>query len=98
MEFGIHNFGDAFRLLIFIVCVICLVLLAYQFFKRRALWNPKTRDYWFALVMWSVAGVVIGADGLFHDRALNPRTILVTIAALATLNALHRKGKWGADD
>lgn len=90
--------GDILRLIILIVCLACLVMLAGRFMTRHGRWNPKTRDYWFAMVTWSLAGVFIGVQGLMEELPISPRTILVTMAALVTFNGLRRTGGWGDND
>jgi hypothetical protein len=90
--------GDWLRLLIFITCATCLLVLAFRLVTRGRKWNPKTRDIWFAMMTWSLAGVFIGVQGIQESLSISPRTLLVTIAALVTLNALRRSGEWGDDD
>lgn len=94
-DFYISSAGDWLRLLIFVACTSCLIFLAIRFVKRRKDWNAKTRDYWFAMTTWSLAGAAIGVQGIYEHIPISPRTVLVTVAALVTLNGLRRQGGWG---
>lgn len=86
------------RIVILVVCGTCLILLGHRLIQKRHLWNTKTRDYWFAMVAWSFAGFEIAVQGIYEHTPLSARTVLVTIAALATLHGLRQKGGWGADE
>lgn len=86
---------DIWRLALLVVCVGCIGLLAVRMKTNGRNWNPKTRDYWFALLMWCIAGVVLAVEGIIRDSIFSIRLVFVTAAALVTLNGLRRKGSWG---
>lgn len=89
---------DYYRLAILIVCVICTVMLTNRFIRHRKAWNSKTIDYWYSMMMWSIAGSVIAVEGIRLDSPFSVRTVFVSLAAVVSLRGLMRKGSWGHDD
>jgi hypothetical protein len=89
------DWTDAWRLGLFVVTLSSLILLTCRVCRHGKNWNPKTKDYWFALVMWSLAGLVVSIEGVIRDSTFGMRLVFVTAAALVTLNGLRRKGAWG---
>lgn len=86
---------DWVRLCVFVISVVCLIKLSMRYHINGKDWNTKTLDYWYALVMWCAAGVVLTAQGVYLNRPFTPGTVFVTAAALVTLRGLARKGEWG---
>lgn len=71
--------------------VLCVLLLLVRFFQHRKEWDTVTRDYWWTLVLWSVAAIAIGTQGLIEHRKLTIGLVFVSIAAAATPLGLKRK-------
>lgn len=84
------------RVAIFVMCAGSVLTLLMRFKNNRDNWNAKTRDYWYALVSWSVAGMVIAVEGIRHDTPFGVRTVFVTVSAVVSLIGLRRKGDWGS--
>lgn len=86
------------------VRLFCFFVSAYSFVfllvRYRAgggrEWNVKTKDYWFALVMWSLSGCVFTIQGIVLNRPLTPGFVFLIAAILVTGKGLSRKGDWGA--
>ncbi len=92
------TFTDVYRVMVILVCALSLVILTKRFIKNRKHWNAKTRDYWYALTMWSFTGVVIGVEGIRQGTPFNVRIVFVSVAALVSLFGLRRRGSWGSDN
>lgn len=86
---------DVWRLLVLLISLRCLFLLGLRFAKHSSKWNTKTRDYWFAMVMWCVAGVAIPIEGILRDSPIGGRLVFLTMASVVTLKALVSSGAWG---
>lgn len=89
------DWHDYWRLINLLVAAVCVFLLGRRFAKNGVNWNTKTRDYWYALVMWCVAGFAISLEGIVRDSPLGARLVFTTAAVLVTLKGLTRKGTWG---
>jgi hypothetical protein len=91
----VDDWHDYLRMLNLLVSATCIYLLSHRFAKKSNSWNSKTRDYWFALVMWSVAGAALSIEGIIRDSPSGARLVFILSAAIATLVGLLRKGSWG---
>jgi hypothetical protein len=89
---------DFWRVGIILVCVGCLWFLAKRYRANSDTWNEKTRDYWFSLVMWSLAGGVLAIQGMVLNFPFGPGLVFVTAAALVSLKGLLKQGEWGGSD
>jgi uncharacterized membrane protein len=89
---------DLYRGVVFLVCLASFVILMFRFVRHRKKWNAKTRDYWYALSMWSFAGMVIAFEGIRQHTPFGVRILVVSVAALVSLFGLRRRGSWGAGD
>lgn len=87
---------DSWRVLVAVSCTWALWILHTRFIKHGESWNPKTRDYWFSLVMWCLAGLVLSIQNVFLNAPLGPSLVFSTMAAMVTIRGLCRKGEWGA--
>lgn len=92
---GVNDWHDFVRVLAFFISVFCLVKLGIRYQQAGRNWNVKTKDYWFALVMWSLAGCVFTVQGVVLDRPFTPGFVFLTAAILVTGKGLARKGSWG---
>lgn len=88
---------DIVRILAFFVSLYCLVTLLVRYRQGNVTWNTKTKDYWFALMMWSLSGCVFTVQGLVLDRPFTPGFVFLTAAILVTGKGLSRKGIWGSE-
>lgn len=95
---GFDQWHDYWRLLIAISSLYCIFLLVKRFRDNRDTWNEKTRDYWFSLLMWTLAGVVGCAQGIFFNYPFGPSLVFTTAAVVVSLKGLLRKGDWGGSD
>lgn len=93
-----NDWYDWWRALLFLICVASLVLLGLRYFGNRECWNEKTKDYWYSMVMWTLAGLTISIEGVVRDSPLGVRLVIVTAASLVSLKALAKKGPWGGSD
>lgn len=93
--YGFDQWHDFLRVVIFAVSLYSVVYLLRRFPQSGQSWNPKTKDYWFALLMWSIAGCAFTIQGVILDRPFTPATVFLSAAVLVTGRGLHRKGGWG---
>lgn len=92
------DWHDFLRLFNAIVCAIALFLLWKRFLQSKNSWNTKTRDYWYAVVMWCVAGFAIAIEGVVRDSSMGARPVILFVAGVVTLKGLLKKGSWGSSD
>ena len=93
---GINEWHDIVRVVAFFVSLFCLVRLVIRYRKSHGEWNVKTNDYWFAMLMWSLAGCVFTVQGIVLDRPFTPGFVFMTAAILVSGKGLSRKGSWGS--
>lgn len=86
------------RFLVLLLSLWCCYKLLWRFRKFGDNYTGKTKDYWYALLMWAVVGVVTMAQGIYLNRPLTPATIIIAAAVLVTGKGLHSKGSWGGDE
>jgi hypothetical protein len=79
----------------FCVSIFCVAVLLIRWRQKSAGWNEKTKDYWYALLMWSLAGCVFTVQGIVLDRPFTPGFVFLIAAILVTGKGLHQKGDWG---
>lgn len=91
----INDWHDIVRLATLLMAFCSLYLLGSRFKVGHKEWNTKTRDYWFASVLWMLASIVLSVEGLLEDRPLEPRLVCYFLATALTLKALLRKEEWG---
>lgn len=91
----LNDWHDSIRVIIFVMSLYSL----YKLVQARRLsggeWNTKTNDYWFAMLMWVLAGHALTVQGVLLDRPFTPAFVFLTAAILTTAKGLHRKGSWG---
>lgn len=85
------------RAIVCLVCAFSFVRLLWRFWKYGKNWNGKTRDYWYSLTMWSLAGMSLTAESIIRQAPFRYSIVFVTAAAAASLIGLRRKGGWGSD-
>jgi hypothetical protein len=85
------------RAVVGIVCLLSFLRLLYRFALHRDEWNPKTRDYWYALTMWSFAGLALSVEALIRHSPFRYSLVFVSAAAIVSMIGLRRKGGWGSD-
>lgn len=93
----VDEWHDWLRLANLVISFSCVYILGQRFSKSGADWNVKTKDYWFALVMWSVAGSALAIEGIFRDSSPGARLVFLFIASAVTLKGLLRRGSWGSN-
>lgn len=93
----LNDWHDFVRVVVFLISIYCCVTLVNRYRKNSSRWNPKTLDYWYALLAWSVVGVVGSIQGIYFDLPFSPGVVVTTAAALVTGKGLHQKGSWGGD-
>lgn len=91
----LDDWHDLIRVALGLVSLGCIFLLGTRFRQNSWKWNTKTRDYWFALVMWSIAAVVLAIEGVLRDSDFGARLVFCTIAASVTLKGLASRSSWG---
>lgn len=93
----INNWHDWLRLAAFFVSLYSFAMLVYRYQTGGGKnWNVKTKDYWFALVMWSLSGCAFTIQGIALDRPFTPGFVFLIAAILVTGKGIRRKGDWGA--
>ena len=93
----IDDWYDVARAINLIILGFCLFYLAKTFLASSQNWNRKTQEYWYAMNMWCLAGLVSSLEAIILDLQLSSRIILTLVAAFATLRAITRKDRWGGD-
>lgn len=88
----------AARIIIFVVCAISFVLLIKRFRTSSSTWNPKTRDYWYALTMWTFAAAAANLESVVRHLTGRYSIVFTAMAAFTTLSGVLRKGSWGGPD
>lgn len=86
---------DTVRVIGFIACFSCFVVLLLRYRKNHWSWNVKTTDYWFALAVWTFTGSASSVEGIVLDTEPGFRLVFIIAGGLVTLKALLRKGAWG---
>lgn len=94
----IHPFDwhDFVRVIAFCVAVYSFVTLINRFRKSGSDWNTKTKDYWYALTMWSLAGSVLTVQSILLDRPFTPGFVFLITGILVTGKGVHNKSDWGS--
>ena len=92
------NVLTLFRVIVFLISIASFICLVIGFVRHRDRWNSKTRDYWYALTMWSLVGASVTYEGIQKDTPMHYSTVFVIAAAVVSLIGFRRKGKWGSDD
>lgn len=91
----LNDWHDYLRVVVFFVSVYGFFALLFRFKNRSEGWNTKTRDYWFALLMWCLAGCVLMIQGVVLDRPFTPGSVFTMAAVFVTAKGLHKRGSWG---
>jgi hypothetical protein len=86
------------RVILLVVCSLSLLILCNRYRLNRAEWTQKTRDYWYAQTMWSVAGIAIPVEGIARGTAWRYSFVFIMAAAIVNLIGLRRKGPWGTNN
>ena len=94
----INDWVDLGRVAMIVLSLWCCYTLIQKYRKNNEQWTTKTKDYWFALLMWAIAGAVTMTQGILLDRPLTPATVVIVAAVLVTGKGLNQKGAWGGDD
>lgn len=71
--------------------VVCLFVLLNRYRIRHKIWDGTTKDYWWTLLLWSIAAFVTAWQGLVQSRPLSAALVFVTIANIAIPIGLYRK-------
>lgn len=98
MSLSLGDWYDWWRALNMAVCMACVIVLGRRFVKNHHDWNTKTRDLWFALVLWSVAGISLSLEAILQDLSFTPRVEFLFVASVVTLKGVARKDAWGGHD
>lgn len=83
------------RVLNAILAFTCLYILGRNFSKYGHKWTTRTKDFWYALSMWSFAAFAGSIEAILQHASGGSRLILFTVAPIVTLLGLMRKGPWG---
>lgn len=86
---------DVLRGVIAFVCLVSIAIMVDSFIKYHDYWNSKTRDYWYARVMWTVGGVAGSIEGIVRGIPMKYSYVIVVAASLTTLKGNLKKGRWG---
>lgn len=88
---------DVVRGLAFLINLYALYLAVKRYAKGHKNWNEKTIDLWYALTMWTLAGIVFCVQGIILDRPFTAGFVFLVAATMVTGKGLHAEGPWGAD-
>lgn len=91
----INDWADFLRIFLIVLGLYSVGKLVWRYRQSSNEWNQKTLDYWYSLLMWSAAGVIIAGQGVVLDRPFTPATVLLAAATLVTAKGIHTKGSWG---
>lgn len=91
----LDDWYDVVRFVAFFVSLYSAGCLLVKYHRHHKTWNTKTKDYWFALLMWSFAGAEFCIQGIGLDRPFTPATVFLVAAILVTGKGVHQKGDWG---
>lgn len=91
----VDDWHDVIRVVDAVMALLCLFLLSKRFGQNGNEWNTKTKDYWFAIVLWCLTSVVLAIEGVYEDRPLEPRLVFYVMATAVTLKGLLSKSSWG---
>lgn len=94
----LDDWHDYVRLFAFLISCYSVVALVVRYRMNGYEWNVKTTDYWFALLMWSLAGGAFCLQGIIMDRPVSVAFVFQISAVLVTGKGLARKGDWGGHD
>lgn len=83
------------RIFLLTICCISFLVLMNRFRTRRQKWNTKTRDYWYALTMWSFAGIIATGESIARGIPFRYGIVFTSAAAIATFFGVMRPGSWG---
>lgn len=86
---------DWLRVFDAVLSLYCMYALIRRYRDKGKTWNRKTRDYWYALLVWSAAGLSIAIQGVFFDLPITPSLVLLTAASLTAAKGVSTKGSWG---
>lgn len=86
------------RIILLVVAASAFFILLNRFRVGRQDWNAKTRDYWYALTMWTFASGCGTAESLYRQLPGRYSIVLSVAAAVVTLTGVLRKGTWGGSD
>ena len=95
MFLRLDEWHDYLRFILLLACCVSFVMLVHKYLGHRKYWNMKTKDYWYALLMWSIAGISYGTEGIVRDRPLGPTLVFVFAAAVVSVKGVLKKGAWG---
>lgn len=93
----LNHWHDYARVIVFIISAYGAFTLLKRHRENSDVWNTKTLDYWYALFMWCVVGMVSMVQGILLDRPITPVAVVTATAVLVTGKGLHKKGAWGGD-
>lgn len=96
----LDEWHDLVRLGIFLLSLWCCfaLLRSWRRNAERQHWTPKTKDYWYALLMWTIVGMVVPVQAIILNRPFTPATVVIIAAVLVTGKGLKQKGSWGGSD
>lgn len=89
--------SDWVRLVLMLSCLCSAIILLIKYKHKSKSWNSKTKDYWYSLLMWSIAGISFGIEGIYKDRPPGPTLVFVFAAAVVTAIGVKKPGNWGDD-
>lgn len=94
----LDDWHDYLRVGVLLLSLWCCLTLIRRFRLNNTKWTTKTKDYWYALLMWTFVGITFSIQGIAFDRDLSPALIVVTAAVMVTGKGLNKKGSWGGED
>lgn len=94
----INDWLDVWRVIIIAMLTFSLYILILRYRRNGKYWNTKTRDLWYALLMWTLAGWALTFQGILLDRPLTPAAIFIWAATFVTGKGVFHKGDWGGRD
>lgn len=86
------------RIILLATCLVSFVILCNRYRLNSEQWSNKTRDYWYAQTMWSLAGIAIPIEGIYRDTPWRYSFIFIMAAAIVNLIGLRRRGPWGTNN
>lgn len=97
LAYLLNDWADYLRVITLLVSLYACVTLIRRWRQHNDAYNTKTKDYWYALFMWTIVGIVVPIQAMTLDRPFTPATVVITAAVLTTAKGLHTRGSWGGE-
>lgn len=88
----LNEWDDYARVVMIFLNLFTLGLLVERFYVNNHIWNSKTRDLWYALVMWTMGGIVFLLQDMYLDTSVGPGFVFLIAATAIGLKGTLAQG------